>query len=192
MDLGTLETPPGFPTYSFAYDINNAGQVVGLSTAPQILPTPRGHELAAHAVLWDKGVMTDLGTLGGDFSSATGINPAGEVVGSSLLLPAPRNTGEDAFLWKDGVMTDLGTLGGRESVPWDINPSGQVVGSSQTAGGGTSVFLWQKGVMTDLNTLLPPGSGWTLLEARAITSRIDRPRVMRAQGHRRSRLPQSR
>jgi probable HAF family extracellular repeat protein len=48
------------------------------------------------AYLWEKGVVTDLGTLvGGRFSSANAINPAGQVVGGSET--ATRET--HATLW---------------------------------------------------------------------------------------------
>jgi probable HAF family extracellular repeat protein len=142
VDLGSLAGPFG---NSFASDINPAGQVVGLSQTGFNLPVQ-------HAVLWTKDGMTDLGTLGGHFSQALGINPAGEVVGWSFILPPSPANAKHAFVWKHGVMTDLGTLGGPESVAWDINPAGQVVGVSQIAAGITApfVFLWEKGTMTGL------------------------------------------
>ena len=54
-----------------------------------------------------RGMMTDLGTLPGDYSSfGSGINDKGQVVGSSC---DQRGTCR-AFLWQNGTMTDLNLL----------------------------------------------------------------------------------
>ncbi len=57
---------------SYAYDINDSGQVVGTAFT----------ESAKHAFLYDGGAMTDLGTLGVS-SYANAINDSGQVVGPS-------------------------------------------------------------------------------------------------------------
>ncbi|MDN5753501.1 MAG: hypothetical protein L0H15_09500 [Nitrosospira sp.] len=78
------------------------------------------------------GKVTYLGTLGGSYTYARGINDSGQVVGWS------DTTGGDphAFITgPDGMgMTDLGTLGGSYSSAYDINDSGQVTGRSRTTG----------------------------------------------------------
>ena len=95
--------------------------------------------------------MTDLGTLGGSSSDATGINDSGQVVGDSWLSTA-ANSGRDAFLYSGGSMTDLGTLGG-DSYATGINDSGQVVGHLvYPTDQGFHAFLYSSGSMTDLGT----------------------------------------
>jgi probable HAF family extracellular repeat protein len=154
-DLGTLTGGSGDD--SFAWDINAAGQVVGLST---VGVDERNYPIY-HAFLWEAGVMTDLGTLGGNGSEARGINSAGQVVGTSETAGGAGR----AFLWENGSMIDLGTLGGDGSRAADINTAGQVVGTSVTAEGDNHAFRWQNGAMIDLGTL-----GGSSSEANAINS----------------------
>src|SRR5262245_25686666 len=69
VDLGTLGGPD-----SYAYDVNNHGQVVGESFL---------NLSQSHAFLYD-GTMHDLGTLGGSSSYAYRINDSGQAAGTSL------------------------------------------------------------------------------------------------------------
>jgi probable HAF family extracellular repeat protein len=136
IDLGVLN--PDFPV-SYAYDINNRGQIVGTSAA-----VTGGF----HAVLWQDEVMTDLGTLGGASSSATSINERGQAVGRS-----ETDNGEThAFLWQNGVMTDLGIGSVDSSTQLSINFFGDVTGG-KWFGNDLHAFRWRRGTLTDLGSL---------------------------------------
>ncbi|PTR14521.1 putative secreted protein with PEP-CTERM sorting signal [Nitrosospira sp. Nsp2] len=78
-------------------------------------------------------MVTDLGTLGGNNSIATGVNDAGQVAGYSDTAGGVIHafiTGPDGM-----AMRDLGTLGGYSSSASGINGAGQVVGYSDPGTG---------------------------------------------------------
>jgi len=130
IDLGG---PPGYFS-SRGRAINNLGQITGeWSTLGNV----------THAFLHANGTMTDLGTLGGDYSEGHSINSSGQVVGRSTLASGDTH----AFLYSGGTMTDLGVFGGTFSSAEAINDRGQIVGTAARA------FLYEQGVMKDLNTL---------------------------------------
>jgi probable HAF family extracellular repeat protein len=143
---------PGDPVGA-ALAINDSGQVVGGSGICES-PSPAPF---VHALLWQNGSVTDLGSLGGALNNlAYAINNRGQVVGGSDVM---GDITQHAFLWQNGVMTDLGTLPGDfSSFAFGINNAGQVVGQSCDASGNCRAFLWQNGMMTDLNVLTAPGS----------------------------------
>jgi probable HAF family extracellular repeat protein len=106
--------------------------------------------------------MRDLRTLGGTYSSATGINTSGQVVGESRLS---GDAATHAFLYDGTDMRDLRTLGGTRSSAYGINASGQVVGLSFISGDTAQrAFLYDGTAMRDLDTLPEVvAAGWQSL-----------------------------
>ncbi len=143
-DLGTLGGPS-----SAAWAINDSFQVVGgstTSTSGCALPEDCGH-----AFSWSgSGPMQDLGTAGGAWSAAEGINSNGQVVGA-----VAAGLDERGFLYYSG--TTLGTFGGPVSDAKSINASGQVAGfayiPTSVPGGYEHAFRYVAGSMADLGTL---------------------------------------
>lgn len=87
--------------------------------------------------------VTDLGTLGGKFSVANGINNRGQVVGNAETERGKMR----AFLWQNGQMSSLGsTADDVPSVAYDLNDSGLIVGTvGETFGPSSRGFSMQFG-----------------------------------------------
>ena len=167
LDLGSLGGASGC-----AINLNNRGQVVGYSSLAEHPGACLTGGPGCHPFLWDRGVLTDLGTLGGTFGFSNSVNETGEAVGAATTQ---GDQAFHAFLWKKGIMTDLGTVPGDScSGAFAINSKGQVVGNSGDCSANffNHAFLWEDGgPMVDLNTLAVSQSGMQLVWAKDINDR---------------------
>jgi probable HAF family extracellular repeat protein len=165
-DKGTMVNLGSFGgTCTFAFALNNRGQVVGGSRF--------AGDQVQHAFLWDRGTMIDLDTLGGNLGDALALNDRGIAAGWST------HQGDEVFhaaLWSDGGARDLGTIAGDDlSIAFAVNNKNQVVGISFPSGGdldSARAFLWEDGgPMVDLNSLVVGGSDLRLADPATINDR---------------------
>lgn len=127
---------------SNAFDINEAGKVVGDSLTYRVYLGPESY----HAATFNSGPIQDLGTStygqSNAHSSAYGINNLGQIVGS-----VSDGNYTHAFLYQNNVMSEFAV--GSEAV--SINDQGQIV----VVGGSQSIFsyIYQDGNITYLGGL---------------------------------------
>ena len=131
-DLGTLGG-----SFSAGTGLNNQGWVTGSATTPG--------DQYFHAFLWQKGMMTDIGSSFGPLNSFTAdaptINDPG-VVSGFYITDTPDPNGEDfcngvpvngtdiclPFVWRKGSATQLQLPGGNNAMPNQVNSRGEIVG----------------------------------------------------------------
>ncbi|WP_169978506.1 DUF3466 family protein [Tautonia rosea] len=149
----TIQTIPALPATnprSQGNAINELGQATGLSNIP-------GN---SEAFLFEGGTTTSLGNLGlgGGFTSGSGINDAGVIVGSGSVSTGTGSFSDRAFVWQPGlgftaILDPEGIgLGSNANA---VNNAGQVVGVYRYSGFDRQGFVYQVGDPIDTYALLP-------------------------------------
>ncbi len=151
----TLETPSGYRN-SFAYSVNDNGNAAGWANTTL---NPVDSFSIVHAVMLSDHGDTDLGTLGGRWSRAYGINNHDVMVGVSELV----NKQQRAFQYTKGKMSELAPLAGsKTSIAFAINDAGVVVGGAELPQPDSGKMVihavrWRDGVPEDLGALSAKG-----------------------------------
>lgn len=185
---------------SWAYGINNAGEVVGrtghfgFAWRPGLGVTTLAYGTTARdinnagmmageqdsgdgvnrAVVWNSDAgMTDIGGLPGSHENAArAINNAGQVVGWSTFPTGP-DPWSRGFVWSEAAgFTEIPALADALRVEaYDINDAGVVVGSLEYSARHDAFIYTPDSGTVDLNSLLDSASqDWTLSEAYGINN----------------------
>lgn len=132
--LNFLGSPSGT---SYAYGINDSGQIVGK------------YGDSNQAYTYSGGTFTNIGTAG---SSAASINNAGQIVGTQQT-PDWQTYG---FVYQNGTLTNLTPANAIGSYAGSINNNGQIGGAVRVDSVGNAT-IFQNGTTTDLTGSLPSG-----------------------------------
>ena len=125
----------------------------------------------AHAIVWTLNAIgqisarSDLGTLGGQFSAATGLNGNGDA--SGLFKHNVHDQPAICLVQNGSTMINLGSLG-TYSRAWDINDNGAIAGryeilNKRTAQTAEYAFVYEDGAMQDLLGKISGRTSWTRL-----------------------------
>ena len=151
--------------YSFAYPLNESGQVVGSSNRYS-----GSISMGRSAWIYDHGVTTKLGLTDPEYTRDDGykdsyaylLNKLGQVVGASLRYSGNTDMGQSAWINDQGVITHIGLTdpeytrndGYKYSMADGLNEAGQVLGHSLRYSGGTdmgqSVWIYDHGAIVRL------------------------------------------
>jgi probable HAF family extracellular repeat protein len=168
----SAESEDSGPTASVAPPLSAAPKLQSSGDTSAAIPVGMAVQDQQQQKQQPRYTVTDLGTLGGTFVDAWGLNNRSWVEGISNLA---GDQTQHAFVWRNGVMTDLGTLGGPNSIAfYSPNERGELTGNAETltldplgedvCGYGDHLvclpFVWQAGVMTSLPTTLGGSNGY--------------------------------
>jgi hypothetical protein len=134
---------------SRAFDINNAGQVIGSAE--------RSEGEWEYAVIWEPDGSLHVIPHGGSVLFIGSINEAGHVSGS---IRWQQGDPTHAVIWNGEQIIDYHPQGSEEdeSIGGPINDLGHMIGKV-----GTAPVLWLKpGQYFRIRDLLPPNNGWNL------------------------------
>jgi len=147
-DLGVL--PGGY--WSYAFGINNNGDVVGWSGA-----VIGGVSLRRAFVVPSGGPITALSAPAGKWSSAEDINDYGMIVGwvaDDVPTDAPYETRlKHPVVWDGGALSSLGVAPGAYGVATAVNNAGNIVGATGPADDIFHACFWSSAADTDPDDL---------------------------------------